>query len=183
MRVKASVYIATSLDGFIARKDGALDWLDEASTTVPEGEDCGFQAFMDSVDTLIMGRKTYEKVVSFGQWTYGQTPVVVLSRNSISFPSSLPDTLTHSSESPRDLLERLSNEGIKHVYVDGGTTIQGFLSGGLIDEITVTVIPVILGDGIPLFGPLDNDVNLTHLRTIAFDFGFVQTTYSVKAHT
>ena len=85
IRMKASVYIATSLDGLIARDDGALDWLDEANTTVSEGEDCGFQTFMDSVDTLIMGRKTYEKVLSLGQWPYGETPVVVLSRKSIFF--------------------------------------------------------------------------------------------------
>lgn len=181
--MKASVYIATSLDGFIARDEGALDWLDEANTTVSEGEDCGFQTFMDSVDTLIMGRKTYEKVLSLGQWPYGETPVVVLSRKSISFPSSLPDTVTHSSESPQDLLARLSNEGEKHVYVDGGNTIQGFLSVGLIDEITVTVIPVILGGGIPLFTSLDKEIKLTHVQTTMYDFGFVQTTYSVKAKT
>ncbi len=180
MSAKVSAYIATSLDGFIARNDGALDWLDKANTIVPEGEDCGFQAFMDSVDMLIMGRKTYEQVLSFGEWPYGRTPVVVLSRNSISFPSSVPDTVTHSSEPPRDLLERLSDEGVQHVYVDGGVTIQGFLAEGLLDEITITVIPVILGDGIPLFGSIEKDISLTHVRTTAFDFGFVQTTYSVN---
>ena len=180
MRVKVSVYVGISLDGFIARSDGAVDWLDEANKAVPAGEDCGFQAFMDSVDTLVMGRKTFEQVLSFGQWPYGETPVVVLSRNAISFPPNLPNTVTHSSESPRDLLERFSSEGVKHVYVDGGNTIQRFFSAGLIDQITVTVIPVILGGGIPLFGPLDKDINLTHLRTTAFDFGFVQSTYAVK---
>jgi dihydrofolate reductase len=180
MNTKVSAYIAASLDGFIARKDGSLDWLDAANASAPEGEDFGFQAFMDSVDTLIMGRKTFIQVLSLGQWPYGKTPVVVLSRNPILLPSNLPDNVTHSSEAPRNLLERLSNEGVKHVYVDGGITIQGFLSEGLLDEITVTVIPVILGSGTPLFGPLDNDVNLTHLRTTVFDCGFVQTTYSMK---
>jgi dihydrofolate reductase len=180
--VKVSVYIATSLDGFIARKDGGLDWLDEANATVPNGEDCGFQAFIDTVDTLIMGRKTFEKVLSFGQWSYGKMPVIVLSHNPISFPSTIPNTVTHSLEQPRALYERLSGEGVKHVYVDGGNTIQGFLSAGLIDEITVTVIPVILGGGIPLFGPFGKEVNLTHLHTIAYDFGFVQTSYSVNAN-
>ena len=87
MCMKASVFIATSLDGFIARRDGNLDWLDEANAVVPEGEDCGFQAFTDSIDTLIMGRNTFEKVLPFGQWPYGSTPVIVLSRNKISFPS------------------------------------------------------------------------------------------------
>ncbi len=180
MSIKVSVYIATSLDGFIARRDGALDWLDEANVTVPEGEDCGFHAFMNSVDVLIMGRKTYETVLSFGAWPYGRTPVVVLSHHPISFPPHLPDTVTHASEPLRDLLERLAGEGVKHVYVDGGHTIQGFLFEGLVDEMTVTVIPVIIGDGIPLFGAIEKDIHLTHLDTTAFDFGFVQTTYAVK---
>ena len=180
MSPKVSVYIATSLDGFIARNEGKLDWLDEANATVPVGEDCGFQAFMDSVDTLIMGRKTYKKVLSFGKWPYGRTPVVILSHNAISFPPSIPDMVTHSSEPLHHLLKRLSGEGTEHVYVDGGITIQRFLAEGLIDEITVTVIPIILGGGIPLFGQLVKDVKLTHERTKVFDFGFVQTTYSVQ---
>jgi dihydrofolate reductase len=180
MSIKVSVFIATSLDGFIARNDGAIDWLNEANAAVPDGEDLGFQSFMDSVDALIMGRKTYEQVLSFGEWPYGTTPVVVLSRNSISFPPGVPDTVTHSSEPPEDLLGRLSGEGVAHVYVDGGITIQGFIARCLVDEITVTVIPVILGGGIPLFGPIENDIRLTHVSTTAFDFGFVQTTYTVK---
>lgn len=179
MSTKVSVYIATSLDGFIARKGGGLDWLDEANATVPEGEDCGFHAFMDSVDTLVMGRKTYEQVLSFGQWPYDKTPVVVLSRNPISFPSHLPDTLVHLSLSPQVLIDQLSGQGMRHVYVDGGATIQGFLSQGLVDVITLTVIPVVLGEGIPLIGSLEKDIRLVHVRTTAYDFGFVQTTYSV----
>lgn len=179
MSARVSVYIATSLDGYIARNGGELDWLDNASATVPDGEDCGFQEFMDSIDTMVMGRKTYERVLSFGQWPYGQIPVVVLSRNPVSFPPSLANTLSHSSESPRDLLHRLSGEGTQHVYVDGGATIQGFLSEGLVDQITVTVIPVLLGEGLRLFGQIRSDIHLTHIRTIAYEFGFVQTTYSV----
>ena len=180
MSITVSAFVATSLDGFIARSDGALDWLNEANTTVPDDEDCGFQAFMDSIDAVIMGRKTYEQVLSHHEWPYGRTPVVVLSRSPISSPPGVPVTVTYSSEPPRDLLERLSKEGAERVYVDGGITIQGFLSEGLIDEITVTVIPIILGDGIPLFGPIGKDIGLKHVRTTAFDFGFVQTTYSVK---
>ena len=178
--MKASVFIATSLDGFIARKDGNLDWLDEANAVVPEGEDCGYRGFLDSVDTLIMGRNTFEKVLSFGQWSYGKMPVIVLSRNQLSIPSDLPNTVTHSSEQPRALLGRLSSEGVEHVYVDGGATIQSFLTDGLIDEITMTVIPILLGEGISLFGSLEKDINLKHERTHAFDFGFVQWTYLVE---
>lgn len=180
MSIKVSVYIATSLDGFIARADGNLDWLDEANAMVPEGEDCGFVEFITSVDTLVMGRKTYKKVLSFGEWPYGDTPVVMLSSKSITFPEHLPSTVSHSSEQPVKLLKRLADEGVQHVYVDGGLTIQGFLSERLVDEITVTVIPVILGKGIPLFGPVRDDIHLTHIRTTAFDFGFVQSTYTVE---
>jgi dihydrofolate reductase len=178
--MKVSVYIATSLDGYIARADGGLDWLDEANATVPDGEDMGYHSFMNSIDCMVMGRKTFEKVLSFGEWHYGETPVVVLSHNPIPLPPSIQDSVTHSSEAPLQLLNRLSAEGLRHVYVDGGLTIQGFLSEGLVDEITVTVIPVILGSGIPLFGSTANDIGLTHVRTTVFDFGLVQTTYSVK---
>ena len=177
--MKDTVYIATSLDGFIAREEGGLDWLDEANSTVPEGEDLGFRGFMDSVDTLIMGRKTYEKVLSFGAWPYGGTPVVVLSRNPISFPAGIPDSVTHSSKPPRELLQHLSDGGAGHAYVDGGITIQNFLLEGLVDEVTLTVIPVILGIGIPLFGPLTSDIRLTHVRTTVYACGFVQSKYSV----
>ena len=178
--MKVSVYIATSLDGFIARKEGNIDWLNEANSVVPDGEDCGFQAFMASVDTLIMGRKTFEKVLSFGQWPYEKTPVAVLSRHPLHSPPDVPGTVTHSSELPHALLERLSKEGVEHVYVDGGAAIQSFLYDNLVDEITITVIPVLLGEGISLFGSLEKDVSLTHVRTQAFEFGFVQSTYLVK---
>ena len=178
--MKASVYVGASLDGFIARRDGSIDWLNEAQSLVPEGEDCGYKAFMDSVDALIMGRKTFEQVLTFGSWHYGHTPVVVLSHNPVTIPSHLPDTVSHSSESPQVLLERLSGQGVKHVYVDGGNTIQGFLAESLIDDITITSVPVALGDGIPLFGPMEKDLKLIHVSTRAYDFGFVQTTYQMK---
>ena len=177
--MKASVYIATSLDGFIARRDGSIDWLNEAHALVPEGEDCGFKEFIASVDALIMGRKTYEQVLSFGQWPYGETPVVVLSHNPVKIPSSLPGTVSCSSESSQVLLKRLSTEGVSHVYIDGGGTIQGFLAEFLIDEITITRIPVAIGDGIPLFGPLEKGIRLTHISTIPYDFGFVQSRYRI----
>ena len=178
--MKASVYVGISLDGFIARRDGAIAWLNETQGLVPEGEDCGYRSFMDSVDTLIMGRKTFEQVLTFGPWHYGDTPVVVLSHNPLTIPSHLPDTVSHSSESPQVLLERLSGQGVKHVYVDGGSTIHGFLAESLIDEITITSVPIALGDGIPLFGPMKKDLKLIHVSTKAYDFGFVQTTYQVK---
>jgi dihydrofolate reductase len=179
-KMKLSVYIATSLDGFIARPDGSLDWLDEANAAVPSDEDFGFRVFFDSVDALIMGRRTYEKVLSFGEWAYGSTPVVVLSSRPIDLPTELSKTVTSSSEAPRDLYDRLSGEGFKHVYVDGGTTIRGFLADGLVDEITITQIPVLIGEGLPLYGPLECDVGLELLESRSFDIGFVQSRYSVQ---
>ena len=180
--MKATVYIATSVDGFIARKDGSVDWLptgESADGEEASGEDLGFQGFMDSVDALVMGRNTYEMVQSFGEWPYGDTPVVVLSRNPAEITSPLPETVSCSSESPRELLDRLSLAGVKHVYVDGGATIRGFLAESLIDEITIRTVPIAIGDGIPLFAPAEKDITLTHVRTKVYDFGFVQATYQV----
>ena len=168
MKPKVSVFIATSLDGYIARPNGDLDWLDAANATVPVGEDCGYQALMQTVDALIMGRKSYEKVLSFGPWPYGETAVIVLSSTPISFPDEIHDTVTHSSEDPRSLCERLSREGIKHIYIDGGHTIQRFLKEELVDELTVTIIPILLGAGIPLFGSLDADMNLSCVDICSF---------------
>lgn len=180
MSANAAVFIATSVDGYIARTDGNLDWLDEANATVPEGEDCGYADFMEEIDVLVMGRNTYEKVRSFGQWPYGEKPVVVLSRNHIEFPNDIPDCVTHSAESPVELHRRLGNEGARKLYIDGGITIQRFLRAGLIREIVITTIPILLGDGIPLFGSLDRDIRLTLQSSRTFECGFVQTTYRVQ---
>jgi dihydrofolate reductase len=176
----ASVFVATSLDGFIARADGGLDWLEAADAIVPEGEDCGFDAFMASVDALIMGRNTYEQVLSFGEWPYGNKPVIVLSRNKIRIPGDLVQTVSCSAESPKELYRRFSNQGAKRLYIDGGITIQRFLAEGLIDDITITLIPVILGSGQSLFGNVEKDVPLKHIATKSYDFGFVQLTYKVE---
>ena len=179
MALIASVFVATSLDGFIARVGGELDWLDAQNAIVPEGEDCGYNAFIESVDSLIMGRKTYEKVLSFGQWPYGDKPVIVLSHNKIEIPDRLAPTVSHSSESPKALYERFKQEGVQRLYIDGGITIQQFLMEGFIDEIAITVIPIILGSGIPLFGQLEKEIQLKHIKTKTYDFGFVQSTYKV----
>ena len=181
MSSRISVFIATSLDGFIARTNGDIDWLNEANEVVPEGEDCGFFTFMASVDVLVMGRNTYEQALSFGEWPYGDTKVVVLSRKGVEIPDQLQCTVSTTAVSPKELVERLSAEGAKHVYVDGGKTIQSFLAKGLINEITTTVIPVILGSGIPLFGPVSSDIKLKHISTHAYPFGFVQNKYCINS--
>jgi len=178
---KASVFIATSLDGFIARPNGEIDWLDKQNAALPPGEDCGYNAFMESVDALVMGRHTYEKVLGFDRWPYPAKRVIVLSSNEITIPDHLREAVEHSSEEPRHLFERIASEGIEHVYLDGGVTVQSFLSAGLVDEITITTIPVLLGTGRRLFSDLPHDVSLRHQITRTFDFGFVQTRYLVES--
>lgn len=179
MCVKVSVYVAQSLDGYIARENGDLDWLDNYNRTVPEGEDLGYKAFMNSVDILIMGRNTYEKVLSFGNWPYKEKKVIVLSTHQIDIPETIKAYVTLSNETPNILYERLSNEGIKLNYVDGADTIQRFMRVGLVDEITITLIPTLLGSGISLFGKLDKDIQLELISSKGYDFGFSQLIYRV----
>jgi dihydrofolate reductase len=187
--MKGSVYIATSLDGFIARENGALDWLPgsgEGESGEGEGdegesgdEDYGYYEFMESVDVLVMGRKTYEMVLSFGQWPYGDKRVVVLSSKQLQIPDDLAGTVESSSSSPTDLAQQLEESGAKHLYIDGGKTIQGFLNADLIQELIITTIPILIGSGIPLFGPLTGDRKLRHIETRSFKNGFVQSKYQV----
>ncbi len=182
--MKASVYIATSLDGSIAREDGSLDWLEGSGEEVskddkPQNEDYGYKAFMDSVDALVMGRNTFEKVLGFGGWAYGEKPVIVLSSRSLQIPEHLSKTVEAMSGSPEEVVARLSERGMKHLYVDGGVTVQRFLRAGLIQRLIITRIPVLIGAGIPLFGPLEQDIKLRHIRTQSYPSGFVQSEYEV----
>ena len=172
--MKASVFIATSLDGFIARQDGALDWL-----PVNGGEPHGYEEFMATVDALVIGRKTFETVLTFDAWPYGRKPVVVLSTR----PSELtaPDGAVCEvmAGTPQEIVTRLTQRGTKHLYIDGGVTIQGFLEAGLIRHLTITRIPVLLGSGIPLFGSLSHDIRLQHVATRSYPSGMVQSEYVI----
>lgn len=179
MATQASVFIATSLDGYIARSDGSLDWLQTANATVPPGEDCGYQAFMEAVDVIVLGRHTFEQVLSFDEWPYTTKSVVVLSRSGITIPDALRSTVSISSERPSDLYGRLAAQGAQHLYIDGGLTIQSFLQAELIDDLTITIIPILLGSGKSLFGPLKDDIQLKHLATRVYKFGFIQSQYRV----
>jgi dihydrofolate reductase len=159
--------------------DGSIDWLNDNDALVPEGEDMGYAQFISSVDAIVMGRNTFEQVLTFGTWPYEPTPVVVLSRQLRALPDDVPDTVSLSAEEPGKLVQRLSARSWKHLYIDGGLTIQSFLKAGLIGEITITVIPILLGDGKSLFGPLPADVELELVESKAFDFGFVQSKYRI----
>lgn len=174
-RPEAAVFIATSLDGYIARPDGSIDWLH-----VPGGEgDYGYADFMAGVDALILGRKTYEQVLTFGKWPYGNTRVIVLSSGSLDMPAEGSARVEVLNLEPEPLLRRLGAEGVRRAYVDGGETIQRFLRAGLIDELIVSRIPILIGEGRPLFGPLPHDVELEHVETRSFDNGLVQSRYRV----
>ena len=174
-RIKTSVYVGVSVDGFIARPDGEVDFLDST-----ESGDFGFADFLASVDALVMGRNTYDMVIGSGvNWPYGDKPVVVLTHRDLEIPPHLTDAVEVSSLDSAELLEALAARGIEHAYVDGGQTIQSFMRAGLVDHLTVTQVPVLIGAGIRLFGELDTDVRLHHGETITFGNGFVQTHYNV----
>jgi dihydrofolate reductase len=167
-----SVFIATSLDGYIARPDGSIDWL---SIVERSGEDYGYAAFFQTIDALVIGRKTYETVLAFEAWPYAGKRVVVLTH---ARPRGL-----HGEEFfdglPGDLLERLSRDGVGRIYVDGGSVIRQFLAAGLVDDVTLSVVPMLLGDGIRLFGTTGKDVPLDLVRCRSFASGLVQSEYRV----
>ena len=178
MTMKASVYIATSLDGFIARTNGDLDWLTGADRA-PNGEDYGYQAFMDTVDVIVMGRHTFDLALTFDAWPYRGKKVVVLSSTPPAIPPHLADGVAWLALPPPHVVERLADQGATHLYIDGGKTIQGFLNADLIDELIITRIPILIGAGIPLFGAVYRDIQLTHIETRPFENGFVQSRYTI----
>ncbi len=174
----AHIYIAASLDGFIARPDHSLDWLMKQPT---EGEEQGFEGFMDSVDGLVMGRKTYEVVLGFGgDWPYHK-PVVVMSRSltDADIPAELKGKVRVSPLGPEALMAELAGQGWKRAYIDGGQVIQAFLRAGLAADLVLTHIPILIGEGISLFGTLDRDIDLRHSETRTFPSGLVQSTYEI----
>ena len=171
----ASVFVGTSLDGFIARPDGALDFLDAGGD-----EPHGYEEFMATVDAMIIGRKTFETVLGFDNWPYAGKRVIVLSSRPVDFtPIARRGTAEWMSGEPSAIVERLRADGVVHAYVDGGLTIQRFLAAGAIQRLIVTRLPVLIGSGIPLFGPLGRDIELRHVTTRTFASGLVQSEYEV----
>lgn len=177
-KIKISVFMAISLDGFIARPDGDVAWLHEIEPLV-DGDDAGYGEFFNSIDVLVMGRGSFEKVLEFDPWPYSSKPVVVMSRSLMEVPEKLRDSVKIDSSAPQAFIEKLSQEGYKHIYLDGGKIIQSFLQEGLVDEMTLTTIPILIGQGRALFGELENDIKLRHVKTRSWDNGFVQSTYQI----
>ncbi len=178
------MFIAASLDGFIARRDGSLDWLpgangQPADPAAPSDGDYGYASFLASVDSLLMGRATYDTVLGFAEWPYGTKPVAVLTTRDLVLPADPSAVVSAVSGDPAAVAARLVDQGRPRVYLDGGRTIQQFLAAGLVGRLVITRVPVLLGDGIPLFGPLPADVVLRHETTESFASGLVQSTYRI----
>jgi dihydrofolate reductase len=171
--MRASVFVGTSLDGFIARANGDFDFLESGG-----GEPHGYDEFMATVDALVIGRKTFETVLAFEQWPYGKKPVFVLSTRPLA-PAPPGAVVEHMSGEPAEIWAQLTARGLQHIYVDGGITIQRFLRAGLIERLIVTRVPVLIGQGIPLFGALPQDVLLRHVATRQYAGGLVQSEYVI----
>jgi dihydrofolate reductase len=171
--MRASVFVGTSVDGFIARRNGDFDFLPEGG-----GEPHGYDEFMASVDVLVIGRNTYEKVLRFEQWPYGGKRVVVLSSRSIA-PNIHGAVIEQMSGSPAEITDRLAASGAAHAYIDGGITVQRFIRARLIQRLVITRVPVLIGEGIPLFGALPHDVQLRHIQTKSYPSGLVKSEYEI----
>jgi dihydrofolate reductase len=172
--MKLSVFCGVSVDGFLARPTHALDFLDAGGK-----EPHGFEEFFASVDVVVIGRKTFEVVLTFDKWFYGKKPVVVLSSRPLDFSSIKGGVVEQMSGEPAEIVAQLKSRRFKHAYIDGGITIQQFLAAGLIDRLVITRVPVLIGDGIPLFGSLPHDIPLRHVATLTYRGGLVQSEYDL----
>ena len=172
----ASVFIGTSVDGFIARPNGDLDFLPEGG-----GEPHGYNEFIASVDAIVIGRKTFETVLAFETWPYGDKRVVVLSSRPVDFSAVRGGVVEQMAGPPADIVSELAARGVRHLYIDGGITIQGFLRAGAIQRLIITRVPVLIGEGVPLFGSLPHDIRLRHVMTRHFPSGLVQSEYHIDA--
>lgn len=171
------VYIATSLDGFIATKDGGIDWLME--TPNPDNSDYGYAEFINRVDAIIMGRNSYEKVLTFGEWPYNKK-VFILSNTLKSLSENMINKAEIINGDLKNIISQLANRGFLNLYIDGGKVIQSFLNENLIDELIITRIPILLGEGIPLFGKLSKQIKLTHTKTETLNEQLVKSHYTLK---
>ncbi len=168
------VFIATSLDGFIAQADGDITFLE---IYPPQDDEMGFEDFMSGVDAIVMGRKTFEKVLSFGiEWPYSK-PVFVWSHTLHIIPNHLPKNVSIISGNAEYIHQKLNDLSFKNIYIDGAQAIQSFLQANLIDEITITTVPVLIGNGIALFGKVDAMKLFKCCQTRLFNNGYVMNQY------
>ncbi len=170
--MKVTVFIATSLDGFIARNDGEIDWLIKASENAV-GEEYGYNDLIQSIDYLVMGRGSFETVLKFPEWSYEGTKVIVLSKSMTAVPHALKDKVELYDKSIELLYKRCQQENCQSLYIDGGKTIQSFIRAGFVTDMMITKIPVLIGEGLPLFGNLEKDIPLKLVEAKTFPSGFV----------
>lgn len=172
------VFIGASLDGYIADRNGGLNWL--TAIPNPEQSDMGYTEFMAQVDALVMGRKTFETVCGFeGDWPYAK-PIFIVSRTLDTIAEEYRDKAELVKGSLVQILEKIHNEGYHRLYIDGGVTIQNFLKEDLIDEITITTIPIVLGGGSALFSVLPKELEFTLVESKIFLNQLVQSHYRRK---
>lgn len=179
MSIRCSAYMAASLDGFIAKADGDIDWLHNPAYFGVPFNGLEYDDFIATVDALVMGRNSYEKVRTFGAWPYENTPVIVLTSRPLDIPPELEGKVRVENCPPGELVSVLEREGKRHLYIDGGKIIQSFIADGLINEITVTLIPILLGSGIPLFSTSGPEIPLKLISTDSSENGFVQVRYGI----
>ena len=170
-----SVFVGTSVDGFIARPNGDIDFLPPGG-----GEPHGYDEFMASVDALVIGRKTFETVLTFAVWPYGDKRVVVLSSRPVDLSTARGGVVEQMAGPPAEIVSKLAASGAHNLYIDGGITIQRFLRAGLVERLIITRVPVLIGDGIPLFGALPRDIRLRHIETRHYRSGLVRSEYHVE---
>ena len=172
--MRISVFVGVSVDGFLARRNDALDFLDSGGS-----EPHGYDEFIATVDTHVIGRRTFDVVLGLGEWPYGEKRVVVLSGAPLDLSPVRGRNVEQMGGDPFEIAAELERSGAQHVYLDGGVTIQRFLRAGLVDRLTVSRVPILIGQGMPLFGALDHDIRLKHVATRSFAGGLVKTEYEV----
>jgi dihydrofolate reductase len=173
--ISAHVFIATSLDGYIARLDGDIGWLLQRDDPA---EDHGYRDFIADKDAIVMGRGSFEKVLGFDPWPY-ELQVVVLSKQlaGTPVPEALRGKVRFAAAEPAQAMAQLEREGVRRVYVDGGQLVQSFIRAGLVEDMVLTTVPVLIGAGRPLFGALPRDLDLALVASRSFPSGLVQSTY------
>jgi len=170
-----SYYAAISLDGFIAKIDGNVVWLNKY---LASGEDYGFASFVSSVQAIVMGRATYEKSQEFDSWPAGATPCWVFSSQLTS--SDIP-SVKFTSAAPEDVLKEMSDIGVERAWLMGGGKLAAsFLTAGLIDEFDLAIMPELLGEGIPLLQPTNIQTGLKLVDSKVHPSGVVQLKYRRK---
>ena len=181
VKPECAVFVGVSLDGFLARPNGDLDWL--MGEGGGDSAEYGYNEFIADIDAIVMGRKTFEKILTFNKWYYGTKRVVVLSSHPLDLAAARAKggVVEQLAGSPAEIVSSLAASDANRLYIDGGITIQQFLRAGLINRLIISRLPILIGDGIPLFGSVPQDIRLRHIQTRTYPGGMVQTEYHITS--